>query len=104
MAFLWGTVVLISVVLNSYLSLPPIINMILLDRSFDSIIQAINSGDVALIASLTNAVVASRPTDPPVVHLSHPHRREFTNEFGWCMWQTMQLLDGMAEVNLCSIG
>ena len=58
MAFLWGTVVLISVVLNSYLSLPPIINMILLDRSFGSIIQAINSGDVALIASLTNAVVA----------------------------------------------
>ena len=58
MAFLWGTVVLISVVLNSYLSLPPIVNMILLDRSFDSIIQTINSGDVALIASLTNAVVA----------------------------------------------
>lgn len=58
MAFLWGTAVLISVVFNTYLSIPPIINMILLDRGFDSIVQAINGGDIALIASLMNALLA----------------------------------------------
>ena len=58
MAFLWGAVVLLSSALNAYLSLPPLLNMILLDRGVDSIVEAVRSGDIALIASLTNAVVA----------------------------------------------
>jgi len=58
MAFLWGAVVLISAMLNSYLSLPPVLNMIRLDQGFGSMVEAISSGDVALVASLTNAVLA----------------------------------------------
>jgi predicted nucleic acid-binding Zn-ribbon protein len=58
MAFLWGAVVLASVLLNSYLSLPPIINMVQVDGP-ESVIEGVVSGDVALIASLINAFVAA---------------------------------------------
>jgi len=64
MALLWGTVVVVaSFVLNSYLYIILIynihtLNAFMLDKGLDSIIAAINSGDVATLASLTNAVMA----------------------------------------------
>ena len=57
MAFFWGAVLTAVVVLNTYLSLPSILNLIQVQGSA-AILQSISSGDIAVIASLLNGFVA----------------------------------------------